>query len=576
MAILPNPDELGRVAPQPKGSVASYRPVMNTTVSRAGEITANSEIEAGQRLTAMADEAVQKLDALKAADAETKLMRRELELQTEYNQVKGGDVLKEDFHKGYQEKYQQSVSEIASGLSTPNQKAQFEQQAKRRAVSFDAHRINYAVGEADKYEGQVYNGRMEAITQQAQANYAKPDVVASSVLQAETTFGREMVRKGITDPDVLAVELKKVRGNLYANLIDHALTENDTAAANSFYAASKGLLSDEQRHQLESRMKPANDFAEGQSLAVEAQGMLSAGKTPAEVEMYVAKKATSPGAYSAAQVIFTNIQQANDKVQKEGLGAAYMLYENAGSNAKARATVLGSQEFQRLAPTQQAQVIQYMETDHRQDLSEYRSGQQFAWSQEAHADAKKAKAQEVKYSTPEVMAKFSNIIQDPNLKNKSRQELWALAPEIGPTLVNKVLAEHELLGKSEKPLSIDKDLLEAGKPSDLKKDKKTASNDAYDGFVKSTLLDWQKAHPGKQPTADEQKAIIRAANTEYTTEGRLFGTSTYKAYEEGPSGKRAGEAEIKRGIIQAAAARGKTLTTEQINAAYAGYLKDHP
>ena len=540
MALLPNPDEIQRVNPNPSGTVASY----------TSGLQSQADTQMGQQITQMADQEIQRLDTLKADDAETALMRKELELQTEYDKVKGGDVLTPDFHQSSQDAYKQSIQEIEGGLATPSQKARFQQIAKRRAVSFDARRTAYAMGEADKYEGVVYDSRINAISQNATANYSKPDVVAASMLDLESAFSKEMIRKGMTDPAILTTGLKTLRGNFYSGLIDRALTDNDIASANATYAASRSLLSDEQKRSFESRMKPAYDFAEGQKLATEAQGMLMSGKTLQDVEMYVTKNSSSPGAYNAAQTIFTNLQQANAKATAEAEGSVLMMYHTSGSPVQAKTKVLQSQEYARLTPSQQAKAIDYMDTDIQQKKAQTRADVQFGWSQEEHTDAKARKKEENKYKTPEAMAAFSKAITDPNLKEKSRNEIWAMSSTIGPTLVEKVLSEQTTLINQEKPISIDKDILEAAKPADLKKDTKTDKNDAYDGYVKAATLEWQVAHPGKRPTLEEQQAIARSANSEYTVQGSLWGTTTLKAYEKPPEGKRASEAQAKRDIPQ--------------------------
>lgn len=482
MAQLPDPNELARVAPRAKGSVSSYQP----------NAVAEADITLGNTIAVLADREINRLDELKATDAETQLMRKEWELQTEYTSAKGGDVLKPDFHSTYQDRYKQAVSELSTGLSTPAQKAKFKQYADRRGVSFDASRISYAMGEADKYETQVFTSRLEAV-------------------------------------------------------IDRALADNDTVAANAAFAAARGLLSDEQKKTFEARLRPANDFAEGKKLAAEAQTMLMSGKSMQEVELYVSEKSTSPGAYHAAQTIFTNLQQANAKAQAESKGSVLMLFHSTGDPVQGKIKVMQSQEYQRLSPTQQVEALDYMDADIQQQKQQQRADIQFGWSAqshrwaaESHADAavarreaKAERAKAAKYNTPEVMAEFNKMVTDPRLKDKSRQEIWAASEKIGPTLTAKLLSEQEELNKQVKPLGFDKDLLDASIPASAKKDKREVMRDAYAGTAKAMLMDWQAANPGKTPTVEQQNAILRRANADYIEERRFF-DYTYKAYEEPP------------------------------------------
>lgn len=563
MALLPDVQELGRVAPRAGRSVATYNP------GSEGQDMVND----GNHLLDLAHAETQRLDELKATDAETQLMRKELELHDDYTKAKNGDVLAADYHEGSKNKYKAGVEEIASTLATPAQKARFKAIADRRAVAFDASRISYAMGEADRYEGTVYQGRVSALEDSAAVNYYKPEVVSQSLLSLEKTFSDEMIRKGIKDPAVLSSELKNLRGNFYSKIIDSALVDNNAVEANNMYAAARGMLSTEQKKVLEARLKPANDFAEGQKLALEAQAMVDSGKPATEIEAYVAKNATSPGAYNAAQTIYTNLQQANAKATAEAEGTVLMAYHQGGNPIASKTKVISSLEYQKLTPMQQVKVLDYIDADIQQHKAQSRADIQFGWSAEAHREAKADREKVKKYNTPEVMAKFGKLITDPALKDKSRAEIWAMSADIGPALTEKILSEQEALNKQEKPIAMDKEILEAAKPTSLKKDSRTANNDAYDGFVRSALLDWQADHPGKRPTVEEQQAIARSANSEYTTAGSVWGTNTHKAYEELPTGRVANEASVKKGIIAAAAKRGLVLTPAQINEKYTRYLE---
>ena len=568
MPTLPNPEELSRVAPKPSGAVANYS---TQAVGRGDSIL-------GDTITTLADAETKKLDALKADDAETALMRKELELTAAYKETKGGDVLSPDYHKSSKEQHSTAAGGIQETLSTPAQKAQFNAIAKRRSVAFDAARTGYAVGEADKFETTQHEARMQVLTDTAISQYANPTAVVAANAQLNDEVVKWGIRQGMSDPAIAAAYHKKVNGAFYNALIEQAIANSDTSSANTLFAASSRFLSPEQSKSIQNQLKAGNDYSEGQSLAIDAQKMLGEGKSMADVEMYVSSNAKTPGAYNAAQTIFTNFQQANTKAQAEKEGSVFEMYHANGSNNKAKQLVLRSPEYAKLDPAQRVKVIDYMEADVAQDKSQARADIQFAWSAEAHVDAvvarkeaKVAKAEAQKFKTPKVMAKFYTEVTNPVLKDMSRAELYAMAPEIGYDNVTKLLSEQKTLSEQVKPLKLDADILNAAKPPELKKDTKTANSDAYDGFVKSALLDWQALHPNKQPSVEEQKAIARSANTEYKVATPWFSKGTFKAYEVPSNEKYATEAEDKRGIIQAAAARGITLSPAQVEAKYQEY-----
>jgi len=190
----------------------------------------------------MAAQETAKLDQLKTTDAETQLMQKELDLKTEYSGIKGGGVLMTDFNQNSQDQYKGSVQSITDSLATPAQKAQFQQIAARRAVAFDAGRISYAMGEAYRFRGQVYIDRLGAIEATAMASYTQPDVVAQSMLSLEDTYAKEMVRLGVSDPDMLSQGLAALRSDFYSKILTHELAKNDTASANATFAAAGNLL----------------------------------------------------------------------------------------------------------------------------------------------------------------------------------------------------------------------------------------------------------------------------------------------------------------------------------------------
>jgi len=566
MALLPNPDELQRVTPQPSSGVASYTP----------DAVDAAQISQGQQISQMAAQETAKLDQLKTTDAETQLMQKELDLKTEYSGIKGGGVLMTDFNQNSQDQYKGSVQSITDSLATPAQKAQFQQIAARRAVAFDAGRISYAMGEAYRFRGQVYIDRLGAIEATAMASYTQPDVVAQSMLSLEDTYAKEMVRLGVSDPDMLSQGLAALRSDFYSKILTHELANNDTASANATFAAAGNLLTDQQKQAFADRLKPANDFAEGQKLAVQAQSMIASGKPLTEVELTLTKSATTPGAYNAAKTIFNNLEQANDKAQAQAEGSVLMLYHQSGNPVAAKAAVLGSQQFQSLTPMQQSKVYDYMGTDERQDIMQNRqdvqfgqSQKQFAWSQTSHAhemqnwkdeDANRAEA--AKYKTPQAMASFYGAITDPTLATKSHAEIWGkYGPTIGPALTAKVIDEFDTVVKQQKPLELDDDILEAAKPAGLKKNITEANNDAFKGFVKSSLMDWQAQHPGKAPTPDDQRAIAASANTTYG-ENHWYAPSPAPAYQGPPSDW------VQKLQTSSSKINGKPLTDAQVQTAW--------
>lgn len=566
MAILPNPEELTRVAPRPSRTVAGYQPGI--------EAEANTQL--GNKITALAEAETQRLDAIMADDAETKLMAKELELQQEYSQIKGEGVLKPDFHQSFQDKYKAYKEEISRGLSTPAQRNRFETTAGRRAVGFDAHRVSYAMGEAERFKGVQHESRIKVLTDTAIAQYANPAAIAAANLQLNDEIVKWGVEQGMSDPDIAAAYSKKVNGNFYSALIEKALANDAVSTANILYAASSSMLSQEQDSSISRRLKIGNAFAIGGTLVEEAKAALDKGVPLEQVEMDLVKKAKTHGAeaYQAAQVMFGNVLQARDRETKENYGRTMLLYEKLGSKASLLPQIMKSEEFSRLSPSAQENVINAIKMDNRQDISDARSASaerraaiNFSQGQADRKEEKALRDEQKRLNSPEMMAKFNAIISDrKGLKALSEEALWGMTKDIGLDKVRLLAAEHAKLNKGVASVKLDPALVKQGMPPEGFKNKQTAA--AYEGTVKTLTMEWEAQNPGKKPTLEESKAIIRAANTEYNISSKWF-NNDYTMYDEPPTKeKHAAEAAAKRDIIRDAALKGKTLTTKQIDEIY--------
>jgi len=558
MAKLPDPAELQRVAPNPSNAVANYNPNASN----------QADIEAGNFVADLAARETNRLDELKAADAETELMRAELELGEEYKSVRGGDVLKPEFHKTFQQKYADRVSGIEGNLSTPAQKAKFQDLAKRRAVNFDAGRVSHAMGEAEQFEKNQHGSRIQVITDTAVSQYANPDVIAATSLQLESEIVKWGVRRGMGAEEAIAYT-KEVKGNFYASVINKALIDNDMSTANSMFATAGGMLSLEQRRSISNQLTAGNAFVEGQKLAIKAQEMIDEGVDPLDVKRFLAESPTTNEAYAAAHTVFGNLEQEVKKKSDMALGAAFNVYhETQGNNGVKRAAVLNSPEFRKLTQPQRDEVYRYLEADDKSDRATQRAEIQFSWAAENQARTREERRMTDKFKSPEITGQFYKTMMDPTLKDRDRNEILALLPKIGPEKVKMLLAEKENQLKDIKPLAIDKTLLDAAMPPRLKKDAKAAEVDAYQGYVKEALMQWQLDNPGKTPTLEQTKAIYSSANAEYNVTGRLWDSTYPVTATPGLSGTKATQAETKRNILLKAAGKGIVLTPEEVDAEY--------
>lgn len=567
MPTLPSRDDFRQPGYRPSQNVAGYRAgLLEEAEGQTGRVIS----QAGAELSRMAAEEQAKIDRTVDADRVTKLMQAELELSKEYQAAKGGDVLAPDYHKTSQDKYQAQIDALSQGL-TETQKEAFQQTAKRRAVQFDAGRYTYAVGEAERFKDIQYADRVKVLGDTAAQNYADPLKFSDTITGVQLAVAERLKDKGLSgDKAVVDAEMKKALAGVYGQALDQALINLDTVGANALYARVAPLLTTDQQQSFQSRLKPANDFAEGQKLAVEAHDMLTAGKGMDEIELMLTKKATSPGAYNAAQTIFTNFQQASAKQDAEKRGTVLENFSRLGADGNAMAAVLASPEYGKLTEAQQGEIANYMrenaeqaaqrvKQEQRQALQDQRTAKAERREDIRWADYQSSKQKEAKAF--DQFGKMVAVMEQPGFASMSTAELWAKAPEVGKENVVRLLTERDNLKNGTKKFQIDPDILNAAVPKKLwdkgEKDKLMA----FKGFIQAGLDDWKQANPGKVPTPDEQRRIANSANTKWVEVKDWWPDEEHPAYAGPP------EAWVKQ-LQDSAKKKGKTLTPEQVNKAW--------
>lgn len=577
MARLPTADDIQRQAPQPNRTVAGYRTGMEEQAS--GEM--------GTTLVQLADREIERLDTLKLTEAETALMQAEMELETEYKQYKNGDVLKPDFHEGFKDRYRRKVEEITGGLSTAAQKQKFGQVAGRRGVGYDAQRITYAMGEAERYETAVFQGRLETLVQKGAASYRDPVALSSTTMELENTFAQEMVRKGISDPAILTAELAKLRSGYWSSVLDRALVDDDTVSAKNLYAASRGLLLDDQKKRFDDRFKSLDVMTGGADIAEKAYEMMRSGASAAEVEMYIARSAgTNQQMYNAAQTVLTNIRQREDIAEKESYGQLLLDFAASGGSASAMRKVMSSDGFASMKPEQQGRLAEHMRNEAMQT-------QRFNLSMAQEARAREAE----RYDNPDVFGEMLDIMENPRFAEMSRRELEAYRTKIGPKNLTALLRAQSEQIKEGKRFKIDEDLIREAVPAKLLESKNKHLYYSYRGLAEARLQEWKDQHPGKTPSLIEQREIARAGLEEFNYKGwfglvdstkpmyavtpedverkeqrdtaeKLKAEAQAKALAERDKAEKAERQQFEREIRAEARKRGAVLTKDQLDAAW--------
>ena len=567
MARLPDPAELTRVTPQPARGVVS----VNTGIASSADIdAARARQSLAREMEQTARAEIVRLDELKVTDAETQLMRAEMELEAEYQQVKNQDVMTPDFHKNFQEKYRLAKDAATRGLVTPAQKARFEQVSKRRAVGFDARRTAYAMGEAERAQDAIFQSRIEVLSQKGADTYRDPSAFQAASTELEDFYVKEMTRRGIADPAVLTAGLQKIRSQFYATTIERAFENNDTTHAANLYtiAASTNMLTPEQRRVLGAQVQTAQAFDRANTIAAEVLELERANTDPAEVEMYIRTAAGNTATLNATQALLTDIRQRQEVTDRRASGAIVRTFQEGGMTFGAMQKAMKTPEWANLREDQRNKLFEDMTLDAR-------ATQTFNLSMAREARARQAE----KYDTLENYARMLEITESPRFKDMDPAELMGYKYTIGEDLV-KVLFKQQAAIKAEaktregeaQRFRIDTDILNAAIPAELLKSGNKDKLYAFKGLVEVQLQKWKDANPGKVPSLEEQRTIARAGLAEYKVKGRFYGENTYPAYELPRYRGAIPEAETKRAIIAEVIARtGREPTPEQVDEIFKRY-----
>ena len=515
MAILPNPEEQARVAPRASTNISTYNP---------GNYGKTLQAE-GDQLLEMAAAEGRRLDDLKATDAETQLMRREIELHAEYSTAKNDGVLATDYHKRSQDQYASAVEGIKSTLSTPAQQARFKAIANRRAVSFDASRVAYAMGEADRYQGVVYENRQQVLSDKAILSFKKPEEVAMALKEKNDEFAKEMIRQGINDPAVLTAKHKEMEGNFYAGIIQRALDNDATDVANAYFAGAAEKLDGKQYAHFKNQLDVGNDYNHAQSVADGALAMEQMGASAEDVELYVRKSTTNAQQNNLAHSFLRQASEARKEELQEKIGGLVYEFSQKGANNKTMLALQKSPAYRQLAPQERIEVDKAMrqEVDYAETKNWTRESRSRTRAEWARADA--ARAQENIYNSHAAMAEVNELIESGKVSTMTEQQIASRASKLGLKNVGTLLGyKKKLTPTYEGVKQIDADIVN-GAIAHFKLDKDEAS--AMKGYVATMTSAWAEAHPGQKPTIAQQNAIVNSAMERFhTATPKAFGLYT--------------------------------------------------
>jgi len=526
MPRLPAPEDYERSAPQSTRQVVSIRP------SPVGE--AISRI--GYDLGAMAEEETKKLDALAADTALTKLederMRKTFDPKEGFTRIQGTAILDKNnpIMKTVPESFNKSIESIASTL-TPQQQQIFRAKANRVSLSLRGDLYRHVASQTEKAYDESDTAKLK---QAASVVSVDPSRLDSKVGEVSEVLSNRFARTGETDAAIQNV----ARTEAILPLINAAMKAHTTGDNPNFEAArqimktyddvipeaAKKALNEEivkeERNGIATALSSDmyNAYASGAATVTQAEEILSKyGEKDKELRDGARKQF-----YERVHAL--NIQR------DEGLGGLNVEFMKAPST-KSKQAIMRSDEFKALDGKRQAAFMNYADAEIRQALSWGREDARWRESRQDKAEADKEKKW---FNNPEAIAKYSEVVNDPDLGSRQIGYGMAFAPQLGSTLARNIESERARQASGAKKATYDTAILNDAIPPDLLKTGKKDALNSFKAFAHSELLAWKAENPGKIPDEAVQQNLLKGVLKEYTLDVSWGFDKERKAYELQP------------------------------------------
>lgn len=252
MPRLPDASAFGaRPTPQPSlGTVsigAGDESAMNApaaqVIKAGGELeqAGNQAFAANKEFEAKAKVEQHKLDTVRAEEAFNKLREAELDLQQGddgYTKVKGTAAISNPVLQTYTKRYADRVNELASTLTTDDQRMMFNARAQAAGVGYREGILRHLANEGKVANEQQWQATQTIEGRMITANWAEPDVIASSVVRLEAGLKRQAENNG-WDPAYAEAMRQQVMGKVWDTVIDQAVANGNLTYAKEVYEKNK-------------------------------------------------------------------------------------------------------------------------------------------------------------------------------------------------------------------------------------------------------------------------------------------------------------------------------------------------
>lgn len=533
MPRLPAPEEYAHATPR---STRQVVPIEHSRVGEAWSQAGRGVSRLGQDLDTLAEEETKKLDALAADNALTKLederMRRTFDPKDGFTRIQGTAILDKNnpILKTVPESFNKSIEAIA-GTLTPQQQQLFRAKASRVSASLRGDLYRHVAVQTEKAYDESDTARLK---QAASVVGVDPSRLDQKVGEVSELLSNRFSRVGETDAAIQNV----ARTEAIMPLINAALKSYTAGDSPNFEAArqvmktyddiipeaAKKALNEEIKK--EERNTVATElsrdmyaaYASGNATITQAEEILSRyGEQDKELK-------------EASRRMFYERVQALNVQRDEGLGGLNQKFLTSPTS-KAKQEIMRSEEFKALDGKRQAAFMNFADGEIRQALSWRREDIRWGESRQEKAEADKEKKW---FNNPDAIAKYAELVNDPDLGSRQIGYGMAFAPQLGKTLAGNIEQERARQAAGAKKAAYDTALLNDAIPPELLKPAKRDALNAFKAFAHSELLAWKAENPGKIPDEATQLNLLRNSLKEYTLDVPWGFDKERKAYELAP------------------------------------------
>lgn len=433
---------------------------------------------------------------------------------------RGAAAVENDLHKEYNEKRTELAKKLDESLPSPEARNAFRQRVELANRQFDSSLYRHIAEQTNVYHEQTYDGVLTSERSHAAANWKQPGVIESSILRTYNAIDNEALRKGMPGNTVVAMK-QIAEAQIHSTIVEQMLVEGKDQAALAYYQGIEKRLTPESRITLGLKVKASSIDGEamrGAQAIWQQMGPKGENDPTMIADMENAARQQYKDEPRIVQSVISQLRsmsQANSAQQNEMVAsrsATVLQKFNEGANL---ASIQRMPEYLAMDGTTQDKLRQHM-------LNTGWTEQQRARAETEFLEGEKGKKSFSKYWD----------LRDPAvLAGMSKNEIYALVPDMGQKLVDDLLRLKESLGKREGNLeaTIDDNLFKRlAEDAGLKPYAKNApeKDKAYLGNLRDrveTLIDVEQQQRQRKLTRQEKEEVMqKAIDTKVIEDRNLF------------------------------------------------------